>query len=69
MTSTQPPAVPGPLIVAVVEAIQRNWPRLRPPLFRAADVLPFLQGDDRSYAVAASLIDADRVHYPEGQPT
>lgn len=68
MTATQPPAVPGSLIVAVVEAIQRNWPDRPPPIFRAADVLPLLAGGDREYAAASTLLDVNRVHYPEGKP-
>ncbi|MGY4098466.1 hypothetical protein ACW2Q0_02700 [Nocardia sp. R16R-3T] len=52
----------------VVEAFQRNWPHLRPPIFRAADVLPLLHGDDREFAAASALIDSGRVHYPDGAP-
>ncbi|WP_280187358.1 MULTISPECIES: hypothetical protein [Nocardia] len=58
----------GSVIVGVVEAYARNWPGKLPPLFRSADVLPLLHGDDREFAAASTLLDADRVHYPEGAP-
>lgn len=62
-----PPACGAPLLVAVVEAYARNWPHLKPPMFRAADVLPLLHGDDREYGAAVLLLDSGRVHYPEGE--
>ncbi|MBF6289296.1 hypothetical protein [Nocardia cyriacigeorgica] len=58
----------GPVIVGVVEAYARNWPTMPPPLFRSADVLPLLHGDDREFTAASTLLDAERVHYPEGTP-
>ncbi|MEV4241185.1 MULTISPECIES: hypothetical protein [unclassified Nocardia] len=66
--SVSPPACKGKTIVEVVEAFQRNWPHLKPPIFRAADVLPLLQGNDREFAAASLLIDGGRVHYPDRAP-
>lgn len=67
MTQAQPPQIDGALIVAVVAAYRRNWPDRALPIFRAADVLPLLlSADDRVYTAASSLLDTDRVHYPEG---
>ncbi|MFE7744467.1 hypothetical protein [Nocardia sp. NPDC057455] len=62
-----PPPNDAKTITGVVEAYARHWPHLKPPMFRAADVLPMLQGDDRAYAAACVLLDAGRVHYEEGE--
>ncbi|WP_433621624.1 hypothetical protein [Nocardia sp. CA-120079] len=65
--SVAPPPNDGHTIVRVVEAFARNWPHLKPPNFRAADVLPLLHGDDREYAAASALLEAGRVWYPDGE--
>lgn len=61
---------PAPLdpihIVGVVEAYRRNWPHLGLPMFRAEDVLPLLNGDDRDIDAAVALLEAERVHYAPG---
>ncbi|MGW4090065.1 hypothetical protein [Nocardia sp. NPDC004750] len=63
-----PPRNPPEVIVGVVQAFQRNWPHLKPPLFHADDVLPMLSGDDAQYNAAVVLLDAERVYYPDGAP-
>lgn len=68
MTAAPPPRLPGELVVRLVEAFQRNWPHLKPPICHADDVLPLLQGGDREFAAASTLLDADRVFYPNGRP-
>ncbi|MGY1946681.1 hypothetical protein [Nocardia asiatica] len=65
--SYTPPPNDARTIVGVVEAYERHWPHLKPPMFRSVDVLPLLQGDDREYNAAVKLLDAGRVHYPEGE--
>lgn len=59
-----PPRLPGELIVRLVAAYQRHFRHL--PLLHAEDVLPLLRGDDKEFATASTLLDADRVYYPEG---
>ncbi|MEU1550258.1 hypothetical protein [Nocardia sp. NPDC005745] len=59
-----PPRLPGEFVVRLVEAYQRHYQHL--PLLHADDVLPLLRGDDREYAAAEALLNADRVYYPEG---
>ncbi|MDE1673772.1 hypothetical protein [Nocardia gipuzkoensis] len=59
-----PPRLPGELIVRLVEAYQRHYRHL--PLLHADDVLPLLHGGDREYVAAETLLNADRVYYPEG---
>ncbi|WP_280413169.1 hypothetical protein [Nocardia asiatica] len=59
-----PPRLPGELVVRLVEAYQRNYNHL--PLLHADDVLPLLLGGDREFAAAETLLNADRVYYPEG---
>ncbi|WP_157119777.1 hypothetical protein [Nocardia xishanensis] len=66
MTVTPPPCN-GAVIVGVVEAFARHWPHLKPPMFRADDVLPLLAGNDREYNAASALLEAERVHYQPGQ--
>ncbi|WP_109527172.1 MULTISPECIES: hypothetical protein [Nocardia] len=65
--SVSPPPNDGQTIVGVVEYWARRWPDKKPPMFRAADVLPLLHGDDREYAAAVTLLDSGRVHYAEGE--
>lgn len=65
--TAEPPSAPGPVIVGVVEAYARNWPHKKPPLFRWPDVEPLLAGDDREFAVASALLEADRVHFRPGE--
>lgn len=65
--SIEPPPLDGIDIIGVVEAYSRTWPHLKPPIFRAADVLPLLAGDDRAYDAAVTLLEAGRVHYPPGE--
>lgn len=62
----QPPRLPGDLIVRLVEAHGRGVTHL--PICHAADVLPLLQGGDREFAAASTLLDGGRVFYPEGGP-
>lgn len=62
-TRALPPRLPGELIVRLVEAHHRGSLAAL-PLCRAADVLPLLDGNDREVAAAATLIDANRVFYP-----
>jgi hypothetical protein len=50
--------------VRLVEAYQRHYKHL--PLLHAHDVLPLLSGNDREFAAAEALLNADRVYYPEG---
>ncbi|SNY84270.1 hypothetical protein SAMN04244553_3612 [Nocardia amikacinitolerans] len=64
--SVEPPACAGPVIVGVVEYWARRYPHLKPPIFRAEDVMPLLHGDDAAYNAASTLLDAERVHFPEG---
>lgn len=61
--TAEPPPLDGRYIVGVVEAYARNWPHKKPPLFRWPDVEPLLAGDDREFAVASALLEADRVHF------
>jgi hypothetical protein len=68
MKRAEPFHFPSSLIVSVVEACQRNWPHLGPPMFHGDDVMQLLAGDDREHAAACVLIEADRVFYPhEGE--
>lgn len=61
---TPPPRLPGELIVRLVEAHGRGSLRYL-PVFHAEDVLPLLEGDDREFATATRLLEADRVFYLE----
>lgn len=57
----------GREIVGVVEAYGRQFPDVL-PMFHATGVLPLLEADDRAFAAASTLLDAERVYYPEGTP-
>lgn len=67
MTAIRPASLAPQHIVGVVEAYRRHWPHLSLPLFRAEDVLPLLEGDDRDIDAAIALLDAGRVHYRPGE--
>lgn len=66
-SAVPPPRMLGREIVGVVEAYGRQFPDVL-PMFHAADVLPLLEADDRAFAAASTLLDAERVYYPEGTP-
>ncbi|MBF6358097.1 hypothetical protein IU449_26740 [Nocardia higoensis] len=67
MTTAEPHPCPADIIVGVVECYARQFPHLKPPMFRFADVAPMLAGSDREYEAACVLFDHERVHYMPGE--